>query len=71
MTAPVDGARLYNQDHYVEDQVILLDVILRTSLITTLKIILSAENYVDIERKVQVLLTKTLPLINLILMEIL
>ena len=71
MTAPVDGARLYNQDHYVEDQLMLLDVILRTSLITRLKIILSAENYVDIERKVQVLLTKTLPLINLILMEIL
>ena len=76
---PVDGARLNNQDHYVEDQVMLLDVILLTSLIIRLKIILSAENYVDIKRKVQVrikrkvqmLFTKTLPLINLILMVIL
>ena len=47
----MDGARLNNQDHYVEDQVMPLDVILLTSLIIRLKIILSAENYVDIKRK--------------------
>ena len=44
------GARLHNQDDYVEDQVILLDVILLTSLITRLNIILSVENYVDIKK---------------------
>ena len=33
-TAPLDGGRLHNQGHYVEYQVMLLDVILHTSLIT-------------------------------------
>ena len=48
MPAPVDGGGLHNQSQHVEDQVILLDVILLTSLITRLNIILSVENYVDI-----------------------
>ena len=34
----MDGATFHNQDHYVEDQVMLLDVILLTSLITTLNV---------------------------------
>ena len=53
MTAPVDGARLHNQGHYVEDQVMLLDVILLTSLITRLNIIPSVVSYVDIKRVVR------------------
>ena len=46
----MNGARLHSQDHYVEDQVMLLDVILLTSLITRLNIILSVEKYVDISK---------------------
>ena len=48
MTAPVDGKRLHNQGYYVEDLMMLLDVILLTSLITRLNIILSVVSYVDI-----------------------
>ena len=57
-TVPVD-ARLHNQG-----QVMLLDVILLTSLITRLSIILSVENYVDIRKEVQVVFTQARPLIN-------
>ena len=50
MTALVDGGRLHNQGHYVEDQVMLLDVILLTFLIRRLNIIPSVENCVDIKK---------------------
>ena len=69
MASPlVDGARLHNQDHYVEDQVMLLDVILLTSLITRLNIILSVENYVDIKKEAQMPFTQARLLINYTLM---
>ena len=53
---PVDGARLYNRGHYVEDQEMVLDVILLTSQITGLNIIQFVENYVDIKRELTVAL---------------
>ena len=58
MTVPVD-ARLHSQG-----QVMLLNVILLTSLITRLNIILSVENYMDIKKEVQVVFTQARPLIN-------
>ena len=76
MPAPVDGARLHNQDHYVEDQVMLLDVILLTSLITRLNIILSVENYADIKKAVlmvflelSIILTNSILMVSLLLLE--
>ena len=53
----MDGVRSHNQGHNVEDQVMLLDVILLTSLITRLNIIPSVENCVGIKKEVQMVLT--------------
>ena len=64
MIAPVDGARLYNQGHYVEDQEMVLDAILLISLITGLNIILFVENYVDIKKELMVALLELIVLLH-------